>query len=705
MRRALLAVLLLPIPAALAAFVGRGFVIDHYAERAIEKVERRLGWPVRVARVDTRGVFEVRAFGVRVGSAEAPVMVVPEVRAHLDGDALRGGDVRPRLIEVLRPTIHLHSDGTLRGAAKALDALRPPGLRSGAGGPGGEGRGGGALPEVLVVDGLLIDHGGALAVQDIEVTLSGARLAGHADVHQPALGRCDFEGDLERVEVRCATPLARPLPGGLQVAVGRVVLERTPVPRIRLPDVRVTAAAGGDGRLAELLGGLAADVAVALEPDRAGRWPIEASLVLPGGGRFAGRGKADTRSIDLQAEVKQLQLSRVHRAVGGSLSGSYRLRADRVRREIELVGSGNLEGVIIEHEALADGPVGPFDADLRARVRATVGEDPKRLQITLDEAAVTLGEVALNLEASVDTTAEQPVFEARAWTARIDGARLSDAIPEGLLPNLQPLVASGPFSADAHLKIDWAALDKTEFDIKLDLKKLEVDQISPAIDFGRLSSSFETRFEMPDGSVILRRTGPDAPRWTPLQGMPALLPAAVVAQEDGGFYSHAGVSMLHLRGSLIRNLERERFARGGSTLTMQLARNLFLNRRKTMARKLEELVLTWQLEAHLTKDDLMALYLNVVEFGPEIFGVDDAARHYFDRAPWALKPEEVVFLVRLLPAPRRYHKQFEKGRLSAGYQRSMKRLLDLLVDRDLLEPGDYDPARVQARWDEMAPPP
>ncbi len=699
MRRALLLLLLLPIPAGIAAFVARGQVIDHFAERARTKAQARLGWPVHLARVATHGLFEARAYGVRVGPSAAPVVIVPEVRAHLAPEAVRRGSARPRLVELLGPVVFVRGDGSLRGAVEALRALKPPGLAE-RGAEGGGASGGGGLPEVLVVEGRVVDLGGALAAHGIEVTLSDGRLTGHAEVERPALGRCDFEGDLTAIEVRCAQAFARSLPGGLRIAASSVRLERAPVPRLRVPEVRVTAE-DRDSRVGRLLGGLSADLSVALERDRAGRWPIEASLVLPGGGRIVGRGLADASTVDLSAQAKALQLARVHRAVSGSLSGSYRLRADRRARTVELVGSGSLAGVMVEHEALADGPVGPFDAELRARVDLALGEPPSRGTLKLSDASVTLGEVKLSLEASVDTTGEAPVVEARAYTDRIDGARLADAVPEGLLPNLQPLALSGPFAFEGRLKIDWAALKQTVLDVDLDIRKLRVDSISPHIDLEALGETFETRFEMPDGDIIARTTGPASPRWTPLEGLPALLPAAVVTQEDGGFYRHKGVSMLHLRGSLIRNLERSRFARGGSTLTMQLARNLFLNRRKTLARKLEELVLSWQLERNLSKDEMMALYLNVVEFGPEVFGVGDAARYYFDRPPWALTPEEVVFLVRLLPSPRRYHKQFEKGKLSASYARSMQRLLDLLVDRGHLVPGDYDPARVPERWAEM----
>ena len=144
-----------------------------------------------------------------------------------------------------------------------------------------------------------------------------------------------------------------------------------------------------------------------------------------------------------------------------------------------------------------------------------------------------------------------------------------------------------------------------------------------------------------------------------------------------------------LRSSYVNNLENGRFVRGGSTVTMQAARNLFLNRKKNLARKLEELLLAWLLDDEFEKDELMALYLNVVEFGPNLFGIGDAAEHYFQKKPLELSPGEIGWLVRLLPSPRPLYEHFKKGRLTRGHTRSINRLLRLLVKRGHLSEDDF----------------
>ena len=129
----------------------------------------------------------------------------------------------------------------------------------------------------------------------------------------------------------------------------------------------------------------------------------------------------------------------------------------------------------------------------------------------------------------------------------------------------------------------------------------------------------------------------------------------MLTTEDGGFFRHHGFNTCAIRTALIANIKAGRFVRGASTITMQLAKNLFLSREKTLSRKLEELILTDYLEQTFTKDEMMELYLNVIEFGPDVYGVTAAADHYFGRTPAELNLAECLFLASLLPQPLRYH--------------------------------------------------
>jgi hypothetical protein len=343
--------------------------------------------------------------------------------------------------------------------------------------------------------------------------------------------------------------------------------------------------------------------------------------------------------------------------------------------------------------------VGPFNLGVAGRIDAAAMEGAlDRGRITLKGGRLTVGDVVLALNASVDTLGEAPVIDAQASVPAVPASQLVASIPKGLMPHLLPVEAKGRFGFEGALHIDFAKLKETKLTAKVDTAGLTLSKLPAGIDFAGLATRFDTRFEMPDGTIIERTTGPESERWTPLEAMPPLMPLAVITQEDGGFRRHGGISMFHLRASLVRNLEQGRFARGGSTLTMQLARNVFLNRKKTLARKLEELVLTWLLEKSLSKDELITLYLNVVEFAPEVFGIGDAARHYFDKTPAQMDPVEMVFLTRLLPAPRRWGKQKGKGKVEKWYAKRMVRLLDLLTTRGHLSQAERDACRPTKLW-------
>ncbi len=163
------------------------------------------------------------------------------------------------------------------------------------------------------------------------------------------------------------------------------------------------------------------------------------------------------------------------------------------------------------------------------------------------------------------------------------------------------------------------------------------------------------RHENPATTAFVRlRCSRDCPlEWTPLAGISPFLGEAVVVAEDQGFFRHGAVSWPTLRQAILKNLREGRIAWGGSTITMQLARNLYLSPDRTLRRKLLEIVLAFKIERALTKERILEIYLNVAEWAPDVFGAAAAARHYFDRSPAELGPLEASFLASILPSPGR----------------------------------------------------
>ena len=115
-----------------------------------------------------------------------------------------------------------------------------------------------------------------------------------------------------------------------------------------------------------------------------------------------------------------------------------------------------------------------------------------------------------------------------------------------------------------------------------------------------------------------------------------------------------------MREALIYDLQVERFARGGSTITMQLVKNVFLNRNKNIARKLEEALIVWLIETErlTSKDRMYEVYLNIVEWGPLVYGAQEAAAYYFKKRPSQLTAEESIFLASIIPKPKHFRNSF-----------------------------------------------
>src|SRR5262249_44626436 len=144
-------------------------------------------------------------------------------------------------------------------------------------------------------------------------------------------------------------------------------------------------------------------------------------------------------------------------------------------------------------------------------------------------------------------------------------------------------------------------------------------------------------------------------RWVPLGRISPSLRNAVLAAEDNRFYYHHGVEWGLIKEAMKDNLRAGKNVRGASTITQQLAKNLYLSPRKSYVRKLRELLFTWRLERSLTKDRIFEIYLNVAEWGDGIFGAEAASQVYFHKPAADLDEEEAVALTAVLPSPLRHN--------------------------------------------------
>jgi penicillin-binding protein 1A len=167
-----------------------------------------------------------------------------------------------------------------------------------------------------------------------------------------------------------------------------------------------------------------------------------------------------------------------------------------------------------------------------------------------------------------------------------------------------------------------------------------------------------------DGNILAEYYDRKFRVWVPISSLPDIVIQAVVTAEDDTFFEHKGVNYKATWDALVLDVQKRRFARGGSTITQQMIKNVLLSKEKTITRKLREYVLAWKAEEILSKRKILEIYLNEVEWGDNIYGIEAASRYYLDKHASDLTAGEAALLAGMLPNPRYYNpfKRLEKAR-------------------------------------------
>lgn len=189
--------------------------------------------------------------------------------------------------------------------------------------------------------------------------------------------------------------------------------------------------------------------------------------------------------------------------------------------------------------------------------------------------------------------------------------------------------------------------------------------------------------------------------YRPLSQIDPKLAEFVVFLEDAKFYWHEGFDMEEIRNSVEENLEKGKIKRGASTITQQLAKNLFLDKERSFTRKLFEMPWTYRLEKDLSKRQILELYLNVIEWGPGVYGAEAAARHFFDKPAARLEIGEAMYLALIIPNPKRFD-LFAYPKRAEFLEKKKSWLVERLVGEKKISPGEK-PAYLAASF-RLVPP-
>ncbi|MFW6067454.1 MAG: transglycosylase domain-containing protein [Myxococcota bacterium] len=395
------------------------------------------------------------------------------------------------------------------------------------------------------------------------------------------------------------------------------------------------------------------------------RWEVE---LRPEEARAEGTLRFDRLPLALVAPV--LPGVPWNRPEDARLDGELVVQAESAAR-LAFRGRVSLEGAGLRSERIAPEPV-------RLPLIALEGRGhwvPATRRLVLDGAEIAAGPATLRVSGAVEWAPEHYLFDLEAQLPSTPCGAAVGALPEDLLGEVSGFRWNGHLAGNLSVHVDSRDLDATDLEIRV-ADGCQFSEVPALADLRRFRGVFEHEVEEPDGGVFEMTTGPGSGNWEPIRSVSPFLVHAVLAHEDAGFFRHHGFAPWAIETALARNLKAGRYVVGASTVTMQLAKNLFLRREKTLARKVQEVLLTWWLESALDKGDILELYLNVIEYGPGIYGIRNAAWHYFGRQPSDLTVAESAFLATILPNPKVYGEEaHRRGALGPSAANRTRRLL------------------------------
>lgn len=253
---------------------------------------------------------------------------------------------------------------------------------------------------------------------------------------------------------------------------------------------------------------------------------------------------------------------------------------------------------------------------------------------------------------------------------KVSSQHFFESLPHGLFTNLEGIKTTGEVDYVLRFMMDTKQPDSLIFSSTLTPHQFKIQSFGKS-NLNKLNDEFSYTVYENNKPFRTFLVGSSNPNYTPLNNISSYLKSTILSSEDGNFYNHKGFNEFRFKQSIAENFKKKRFARGASTISMQLVKNVFLRRNKTVARKIEEALLVWLIERNrlVSKQRMFEVYLNVIEFGPNVYGIGEAANFYFNKSPKDLTLQESIFLSMIIPRPKWFMYNFNsEGQLKESTQ-------------------------------------
>jgi hypothetical protein len=366
---------------------------------------------------------------------------------------------------------------------------------------------------------------------------------------------------------------------------------------------------------------------------------------------------------------------------------SIRLNIQNINKssgELHIDGFTSITNFRINHPKIASKDVVIKNA--RFDYRFLLGAD----FISVDSSStVQFNQIKFRPYLSYDTEADT-LYKLKVTIPKMKAQDFISSLPDGLFSHFIGMQAEGTFDYTLDFKFNKNKPNQLVFDSNLRKENLKITKYGEA-NLTKLNGEFVYKAIIKE---VLQRpilVGSSNPNFTPTDHISPYLKKCVLTTEDPSFFSHRGFINEAFKQSIVKNIKTKKFSRGASTISMQLVKNVFLTREKTVSRKLEEILLVYLLENNhiVNKDRMLEVYFNIIEWGPNVYGIGEASRFYFQKSPSELTFKECLFLARIIPSPRKFMYQFnDQGKLRDYGTKQDSFLTNIMIRRGLLSVED-----------------